>query len=301
MAFDPAALGVFHLQRRWGRILVSPVVGALLLFGLYPTVYLVLLSLSRSTLGQPFQGWVGLSNYLQGFADAAFRQSLWLSVGFSALVCWSEMVLGVFLAVLLDSVRPRGVFRALMLLPLMTPPAMVAVVWRLLLAPQGGLLNAVLASLGLVQQPVAFLGSTPLAFFSIVVADIWQWTPFIVLFTYAALQAQPQEAQEAAIVDGARPWQTFRFVTLPLVLPALLGVGLLRLVMAFKTFDLIFLLTAGGPGFDTSVAAFRIYRVGLQEFDVGSAAALTVVFALLVGVVTLPATLLRNHVLKRTT
>ena len=109
----------------------------------------------------------------------------------------------------------------------------------------------------------------------------------------------PREVREAALVDGASPWRAFRGITLPMILPALVAIGLLRLIMAFKVFDLVYALTNGGPGFDTTVGTFQIYRVALQQFDVGYAAAQTILFGVLVGLVTLPVVLLRDWAVKQ--
>jgi len=283
------------------RLLVLPLVVALLGFAVYPLVYLLALSASRSQLGDTFQRWVGLQNYRDALADGAVTGALARTVLFAVPVSLAELVVGVAIALLIQSSLRRGqVIRALILLPLMTPPVMVAVAWRLILNPAGGLLNGVLLDLGLVDRPVTILGSTRWAFPAVGLADAWQWTPFVILLAFAALQTQPVDVAEAAQADGASPWRAFWDVTFPMLLPALVAIGLLRLVMAFKVFDLVYLLTFGGPGDATSLASFQIWRLALREFNVGAAAAQTVLFALLVGVVTLPVTLLRDWALRRT-
>lgn len=282
------------------RLLVVPLVVALLVFAVYPAAYLLALSLSESILGQPFRSWVGLENFVRAAGDSVVLSSLGRSVLFAVPVSLLQMVFGVAVALLLDaSVRRGDLVRALILLPLMTPPVMAAVVWRLLLAPVGGFVNAALLNLGIVGEPVSFLGESPWAFLSIMVADTWQWTPFVVLLAYAALQTVPGEVHEAAQVDGASRWQAFRSITLPMILPALLAIEVLRLVIAFKLFDLVYVLTAGGPGFDTTTATFGIWRTALEEFDTGYGAAQTVAFGLLVSLVILPFTKLRDRVEKR--
>ena len=118
------------------------------------------------------------------------------------------------------------------------------------------------------------------------------------LLAYAALQAQPEEIQQAALVDGASAWRAFWSITLPMIIPALVAIALLRLIMAFKLFDLVYALTQGGPGFDTTVGTFQIYRVALERFDVGYGAAQTILFGLVVGLATLPVVLLRDWAVK---
>lgn len=287
-------------RERWaGWALAGPAAAGLAVFAIYPLAYLVLLALSKSSLGQPFRAWVGLANFRQALGDETFVGSLVRSVGFAVPVSLLELALGLGIALLLqDSIRGGHLIRTAILLPLMTPPVMVAVAWRLILAPAGGLLNGLLLGTGLVERPVSFLGSSLWAFPSIGLADLWQWTPFVALMSYAALQGLPREVHEAAALDGASGWNAFWLVSLPLLLPALSAIFLLRLVLAFKLFDLVYMLTFGGPGVDTTVATFLIYRVGLQEFNTGYAAAMTLIFGLVVGVVTLPVTLLRDRLLR---
>jgi multiple sugar transport system permease protein len=173
-------------------------------------------------LGKPFQEWIGWDNYRAAVSDVSFIQSLLRSVVFAIPVTIIEVLVGLAIAVLLQrSVRGGHVVRTLILLPLMTPPVMVAVAWKLILSPVGGLLNMALVQLGLTDKPVSVLGSSTWAFPSIAVADAWQWTPFMVLLIFAALQAQPADVSQAATVDGASGWQIFRDITLPMLVPAL--------------------------------------------------------------------------------
>ena len=160
--------------------------------------------------------------------------------------------------------------------------------------PSGGWLNGTLLSLGITDRPISFLGSSRWAFPAIGVADFWQWTPFVILLAYAGLQALPPEIQEAALVDGASGWRAFWSVVLPQLAPALAAIFLLRVILAFKVFDLVYSLTFGGPGFDTNIGTFQIFRIAFRQFDVGYAAAQTIIFGILVGIVTLPIVLIRN-------
>lgn len=282
------------------RLLVAPMVVGLLAFAVYPLLYLLVLSASKSLLGKPFQAWVGLDNYRAALGDEVFIGSLSRSVGFALPITLIQLTLGFGVALLLQgSIRGGNIVRTLLLLPLMTPPIMVAIAWKLILHPTGGLANAMLRDLGLTETPVSFLGSSMLAFPSIAVADTWQWTPFVILLAFAALQAIPEETHQTALVDGASPWHAFWGVTLPMVAPALIAVGLIRLIMAFKLFDLVYALTQGGPGFDTTVATFQIYRTALERFDVGSAAAQTIIFGVVVSLVILPVVILRDWALRR--
>ena len=158
----------------------------------------------------------------------------------------------------------------------------------------GGLLDGVLLRTGVDDQPISFLGTMPWAFLSVAVADIWQWTPFVAIISYAALRGLPEEVVEAARVDGASSVKILLYIMLPILAPTLLAIFLLRVVIAFKLFDLVYGLTFGGPGFDTTVAAFQVWRTALTQFDVGLGAAQTIIFAILVSLVTLPITWLHR-------
>ena len=292
-------------RRRWNTqryvpaLLVAPMALGLLFFAVYPLIYLLILSSSESLLGKPFQASISLENYRAAFADQTFLASLLRSIAFALPVTVAELILGLAIAVLLQyTIRGGHIVRTLILLPLMTPPVMVAVAWKLILSPVGGLFNAALLGFGLSDKPVSVLGSATWAFPSIALADAWQWTPFIILLVFAALKRSQSSSGQAAMIDG--PGKTvFRDITLPLLIPAVVAIGLIRFITALKLFDLVYALTQGGPGFDTTVGSFHIYRVALEQFNVGYAAALTVLFGLFVSLVTLPIVILRDWSLRR--
>ncbi|MES4905424.1 MULTISPECIES: sugar ABC transporter permease [unclassified Streptomyces] len=266
------------------RALAAPSVVFLLVFAAYPLVYLIGLAFSESTLAQPLQRWTGFDNFRSALESQSFTASLWRSVLFAVAAAAVQLVLGTALAFLLRArARRPGALGALLLLPLVTPPVMVGVAWKLLLAPVGGALNEALHELSL--PGVNPLGGSTSAFVTLIVIDSWQWTPFVMLLTYAALLGVPDELREAASLDGAGRWRTARSVVLPYIEPTLLSVLTLKLVIGFKVFDIVYVVTAGGPGFSTTTSTFDIQRTALQEFDVGRAAAATVLFSLLIGLV----------------
>ena len=282
--------------------MLLPLVVGLLVFAIYPSVYVLGLSFTKSTLGQPFKTWIGWSNYrwLTFGGDEIFIASLLRAALFSFGVALVELWLGVWLAVLLASLRRAGrLIRSVMLLPLMTPPVLVGVAWKLLLAPGGGLVNGKLLAWGFIGAPISFLGTQPWAIFSIMIADAWQWTPFVAILAYAALRQVPEDIMEAAKLDGATERTIFWKILLPLAAPSLLAIFVLRLIMAFKTFDLLYVLTFGGPGDATDMAGFAIWRTALRNFDVGTAAAQTVMFALFVSILILPFLWLHRRVEER--
>lgn len=269
--------------------MIAPAIIAVCIVAVYPLVFSVVASVSESSLGRQFADWVGGANYAAMLADGVTLPSLGRSVAFALSAAVLALVAGFAVALCLDvAVRSGRVIRVLLLLPLMTPPVMAGVIWRLMLAPTGGLFNNVIQAVAPGAEPMLFLGSSPAALISLIIVDAWQWAPFCALLIFAALQTLPAEVYEAAQVDGARALQTFGRITLPLVLPSLLTALLLKVVLSFKVFDLVFVMTSGGPGFDTTVSSYDIYRTAFQTFDIGTAAAQTIVFLVLVTIVIVP-------------
>lgn len=276
-------------QSRVGWGLASPAIAAGLVVSVYPLVYLVTASLTESTLGKPFQEWVGLSNFAKVIADDTFTNSVVRSVLVAVIGALLQTSLGLAIALALRAlIRGVGAITTLILLPLLTPPVMAAVIWKLVLDPSGGVFNGLLLGLGIVDEPISLLGSSTWAIVMIALADAWQWTPFVALLIYAALLTLPDEVYEAAKIDGAGPWRSFVHITLPLVMPALVGIFMIKLILSFKLFDAIYILTAGGPGDTTTLSSYLIFRTGLREFNVAEAAAMTLLFVLVVTIVTLP-------------
>ncbi|MEI3852814.1 MULTISPECIES: carbohydrate ABC transporter permease [unclassified Ensifer] len=289
------------LAARLGRVLwIAPVVFALAVTTLYPTVFLLGLAFSKSTLGKPFRGFVGVKHFATALQDPIFLSAIGRSVAYALSTSLLQLALGFLIALLFTSLLKGGRFlMSLVLLPLMTPPVMVGIAWKLIFAPAGGLLNGTLINYGVISQPISFLGHPLLAWLAIAVADLWQWTPFIVILCFAALSTIPEGVREAALVDGANGWQRFWHITLPLVAAPLSSIYLLKLILSFKLFDLVYILTFGGPGFATTSAGFSIYRRAIEQFDVGRAAAETIVYALVIGLATLPVVRLHQRFERR--
>jgi len=279
-----------------GRTMLTPVLLAIAIVAIYPLGYLVASAFSESSLGRPFTEWVSFANFAELLGDGVTFPSLGRSLLFAIPSTLLALVVGFIVALSLDAAVKSGrIVRVLLLLPLMTPPVMVAVIWKLMLAPTGGLLNNLGQILVPGSEPFLFLGSSPSAMISLIVVDAWQWTPFCILLLYAALQTLPSEVYEAAQVDGAGVWQTFWKITFPLILPTIATVLVLKLVVSFKVFDLVFIMTSGGPGFDTTVSSYSIYRTALQTFDVGAAAAQTIAFLVLVTIIIVPLNAVRQR------
>lgn len=286
----PSRRRIARAQALAGRALwVAPIVAALILTTVYPTIFLIALSLTKSSLGSPFRAFVWFDQFAKVFADGVFLMSVVRSVVYAFLSSIVQLAAGLAIALLFSSLLKGGRFlMSLVLLPLMTPPVMVGVAWKLILAPGGGVLNGWLMKAGLIDQPISFLGANGLAWLSIAIADLWQWVPFIVILCFAALMTISHDMIEAAKIDGAGRWQRFIHIVLPTIAAPLSSIFLLKLIIAFKLFDLVYVLTFGGPGFDTTTAGFAIWKQSLQEFDVARAAAETLVYAAVLGIVTIP-------------
>jgi multiple sugar transport system permease protein len=276
-----------HGPRRWAPyLLVAPSVIVLLGLMIYPIAYGVYLSLFDYRMTQSLTMlFVGLGNYRRLFFQTPeFVNSIFVTIQFTLLTITAEFVIGLSLALLLNMDFPyRTLFRTLVLLPLMVPPLVSGLLWRVMYENQFGVISYFIRSLG--AEPPVFLGDRLLALPAVVATEVWRATPFMTLVLLAALQAVPHELHEAAQVDGAGHVSRFRFISLPLILPVLLVALLFRTVDVLRTFDLVYLLTQGGPGSRTEVIGMYIYRVGFVNFNMGitSASAMVLfVFTLLV-------------------
>ncbi|RUR01730.1 carbohydrate ABC transporter permease [Labedella endophytica] len=262
---------------------------ALVVLGGYPLVFIVLAAFTESSLGRPFQEFVGTATFETVLADADVTASLVRGVVYAVLVAVASVALGVATAVALwRSVRAGAVIRTLLLLPMITPPVVVGILWKLVFNPSGGLVDTVLGAVVPGGATFSVLSDPVLAFLGVALADVWEWTPLIVLLVFAALIGQDVEIAEAAALDGAHGFRLFRSITFPAIAATVGAAFLIRLVLAFKVFDLVYILTSGGPGQSTTMPAYIIWQAALQQFDVGRAAAITLLLAVVVTLVTLP-------------
>ena len=273
-------------ERALPYLLIAPTVAVLLALSIYPLVYSVRVSLQTDAAG----GGAGftLQHFARLWSDDFFRSALAHTLVYAAIALTVEFLLGLALAVLLNrEMRGRSFFRAALLVPMMLPPVVVGVVWRLMLNPNFGAVNGTLQGVGVNTEQLTWTAHPTLAFASVVMVDIWQWTPFMFLILLAGLQAIPEEPYEAALIDGSSAWQTFRYVTLPLLKPAILIALLLRTMDLLRVFDQIFILTEGGPGSATETVSLYIHRTAFRFGDFGYAAAMSFVLLLLTNFVSL--------------
>jgi multiple sugar transport system permease protein len=272
-------------ERALPLLLIAPAVSVLVALSIYPLVYAIKVSLQIET--EAGTVW-SLQNFSRLATDAFFRTALLHTLVYALVALTVEFLFGLGLAVLLDkNLRGRTIFRAALLVPMMLPPVVVGVVWRLMFNSDFGAINGTLQAVGVNTESLTWTASPTLAFASVIMVDIWQWTPFMFLVLLAGLQAIPQEPYEAARIDGSSRWQTFRHVTLPLLKPAILIALLLRTMDLLRVFDQIFILTEGGPGFATETVSLYIYRAAFRFGDFGYAAAMSFVLLLLTNIISL--------------
>ena len=278
----PTGEGVRTSDKTLAFLLLTPTLAVLLALSIYPLIY------SIKTSFESTSGAATLQNFTRLITDQFFFSALAHTFIYAAIALTLEFLIGLALAVLLnEQMRGRGAFRSLLLLPMMLPPVVVGVVWRLMLNANFGAVNGTLKRLGVNPEPLTWTASPKLAMAAVIIADVWQWTPFMFLILLAGLQAIPQEPYEAAVVDGSSAWQTFRHVTLPLLKPAILIALLLRSMDLLRVFDHIFIITEGGPGFATETLSLYIYRTAFRFSNFGYAAAMSFVLLIITNLISL--------------
>ncbi|MDE3120747.1 MAG: sugar ABC transporter permease [Paracoccaceae bacterium] len=283
------------LDRLSPYFLAGPAVLVIGVACLYPTLMAVRLSFYKWSLGDPWSSaqWLGLSAFRQALTDPAVLHSLIVTVVFAAIVVSAEMVIGTALALLMErQVAGMSLFRTIFIMPMMVAPIVVGMIWRYVFDTQFGPANALLTALGLPAQ--SWLANPSLAFLAVVVSDIWQWTPFVIIMVLAGLQNLDQSALEAAQIDGATPRQVILRVKLPMLMPVLVITALMRLIDAFRVLEVIFALTFGGPGSATEVLPLHIYKTAFVGQQLGYASAISVLLLVVVFALSLATLALSN-------
>ena len=265
-------------------VMLAPAILALLAIGIYPLIYAVRTSFQLFQLTKPYLGtpWVGFDNYRTVLQDGLFWGALWRTLQFFLLTVPIQVVLGVGIALLLNNTRWRllgAVARVLLVLPIAMTPTVVGLLGRLIYNRDFGVINWALGQIGL--GPVNWLGSLFPSMASIAITDTWQWTPFVALVALAGLTSVPEDIVEASRLDTNRLWEIFRHIQLPYLLPGLTAVLIIRTADILKLFDMVFVLTRGGPGVSTELISLYVQRVGFRVFDVGVASAQAVLLLIL--------------------
>lgn len=275
-----------------------PLILVLVLLVGFPIGQMVWMSFGdvRLSAGDLVWDFTGLANYQRMLEDETFRVSLWNSLVFIFFTVLITVVLGVALALAADRlVRGQRLIQNVLLWPAIVAPVVISVAWLLILSPQVGLLNKILTSVG--ASPQTWLGEPVGAMASVIVVDVWHWTPIVFLLIYTALRSLDSSVLEAASIDGASYLATVRYIVLPLLTTAILGAVAIRVLMGVKVFDEMYLLTFGGPGTATTVISIYLRSVFFESFQYGFGSALSVTVVVLV-LVTLLAVLLVRRVVR---
>ncbi len=288
--------------RRTGLYLLIPAVVVLLLVFAYPIGRSFWLSLFDQNLGTGLEPvFAGLNNYSRIIGDGRFWQSFWVTIRFTVITVVLELILGMGIALVLNQAfRGRNVVRTIAILPWALPTALIALGWTWIFNDQYGIANDILLRLGWIQEGINWLGNPFTVTVALVVADVWKTTPFISILLLAGLQAIPSDLYEAYALEGASAWQSFYCITLPLLMPQVIIATLFRFAQAFGIFDLVQVMTGGGPGGATEVVSLYIYATAMRYLDFGYSAAMVVVTFLLLIVAVVICTVLISRYRSRT-
>jgi ABC-type sugar transport system permease subunit len=278
----PKSYSLLQYEIREGILFLLPAM--ILIFGitLFPILFTFVLSFTDTPLSNPSpQNFVGLSNYLAFLRSAQFWQAIWRTVYFTVVSVGVELLLGLGIALLIHARPPGWAFlRTSLIIPWAVPTIVNGALWRWIYNADYGALNGLLYSLGLIEKYRPWLTEPMQALNLVIVADIWHSVPFIALILQAALATLPLELDEAAAVDGANAWQRFWFIRLPLLRPAILVALVIRTVEAFRVFDIIYVITQGGPAFGTVTISYLTYLESFSYGHLGSGAALSFLITL---------------------
>ncbi|MBW3634634.1 MAG: sugar ABC transporter permease [Chloroflexi bacterium] len=271
-------------ERRLATMLLLPSVLFLVLMTIFPTIYSLWMSMQQYNLSRPdLAHFVGLRNFGQLLVDDLFWKSVRVTFVFSLSVLALQFIIGFFVANLFDRER-RGMnlLRTLFIIPVFASPVALGLTWRYMYQPGYGLINYFLESVGLPR--INWLASPQWALPAVIAVDVWQWTPFVALILLAGMQSISPEITEAAELDGLSRFQYLWRIVLPLLTPIIVVVGLIRLIDALKTFDLIYIITRGGPGTATYNLPLHAYSMGFASFLMGTSAAIAWVVVIIVNV-----------------
>jgi multiple sugar transport system permease protein len=275
--------------------------GLIVLLGIliFPIVFTVRLSLSSWDIIVPGLDWIGIDNYIRLFTDdSRYWEALVRLIFFSSVTVFLQYVIGFTLAHLVwKEVILKRFLRVLFLIPMMTTPVIMTVIWRTIFHESLGPVNDILSNFGVTYIP--WLTDESWGKLSVIIVEVWQWTPFMFLLLLAGLLSLPKEPYLAAAIDGAGPVRTFFYVTFPLMAPISIGAIIIRVIEASKILDTVYVLTSGGPGTATETSSFYIYIKGLREFQLGYSAAMSFTYLIIMIIsLTIIAKLLHRLLIK---
>lgn len=281
-----------------GFLMVLPLLAVLLGLTMYPFAYMVYMSFFRYSLASwEKPEFIGFGNYRDILRDRTATSSIDFTLLILVVAVPLEILLGLAIAFLLRDTFGERVFRSALLVPMMVPAVVAGIAWKMLYNFEFGPINYFLSLLGIPK--ISWLGTQFFSRLGVILIDVWQWTPFVFLVLYAGLQSLPRDIVEASLVDGASGFAAFRYIELPLLRPLVFVVCIIRVIDALKIFDIVYMVTFGGPGSSTHSYSFYIYKVGVSfGWDIGYASALSVL--LLIAVMLLVNLLIRVLRLKET-
>jgi multiple sugar transport system permease protein len=270
------------IEKNAYNIFMAPTILFILLMVMFPLLFTLYLSFTEWSMGTTAPRFIGLENYINLIRDERFinatGRTLFLAFGSVAI----QLVLGTALAVFLNrNFKGKNLVKTLFLLPMVVTPVAIGMVWLLIYEPTLGIANHLLKSIGL--DPVLWLVDRRIVLYSLMLIEVWEWTPMITLIVLAGLTAVPTDPVESAMVDGANRWQIFWKVTFPMLRPTLVIAALLRLIDALKTFDIIYSTTAGGPLFASETLNILAYTTSFSYFQMGRGSATIVLFLVVIG------------------
>lgn len=273
-------------DRGFKYALVAPSIFVLLLIGIFPLVYLLVVSFQGITMTDVDTSFQGLLNYKQLFSDSRLWESLGHTLIFMLVALPVELVLGLFMAQLfIDKIPGRQVFIALLVLPVVVSPIVAGATWSLMFDNRFGPINQILGWITGQEMPLLWTVKPNLVYPAILIAEIWQWTPFMFLLLLAALAGVDKSQLEAAAIDGAGYWRTFFRIVLPAIWPVMAIAILIRALDLFRLFDIVWALTKGGPGTSTETISMYTYVRGFQQFETSYTAAVALLIIVILSVV----------------
>ncbi|HHU33548.1 MAG: carbohydrate ABC transporter permease [Zhaonellaceae bacterium] len=281
-----------------GFFLITPALIILFSVIIYPLLLNLIMSFQKILMMKPYLGtpFTGFDNYINTLEDPIFWRALRNTFIWTVSCVVLQISLGLGAALLLNApIKGRGLFRGAMLIPWVTPGVVAALTWRWMYDGQFGIFNHILMKIGLIKQPIVWLGNYSTALPAVIAEYSWKMFPFATVMLLAALQTIPKELYEAAEVDGATGWQSFRHITLPEIMPTLSLTTLLTSIWTFNNFDSIWLLTEGGPSYASETLTTYVYKAAFQAFNLGKASSIAfIMFMLLFGLVLIYARALRR-------
>lgn len=271
----------FLIDKYIHLIFPAPTVIILFIVVIFPIIYNIYMSLHKWKIGLGSPVFIGINNYLEAFSDPRFWNGLKVMVYFSGLSLSLEIILGLLIAVYLNrEFRGGNLLQTIYVFPFAATPVAIALVWRIMLNPQIGALNYFLSLVGI--PPSLWVSSTRTVVLSLVMVDVWKWTPMITLIVLAGLKSLPNEPYEAAIMDGASVPQVFFYITLPMIKPVLITSLILRSLDNLKEFDIIYTITQGGPGNASETLYLYSYKTAFSFFNGGYGSALIIIVFIIV-------------------